>query len=302
MPRQSLIGPWVVWLLSGTAPDVVLVRHHSEFAVASIRTSLPDDGRLKYDGIERPLLVFGLVLTGLNECGSSNVSDGYAASAVPPANAVAHGTLVGVPRVTVSAAGPIGNILGAAAGGGGPISAVAAPSGSWLGRSSLGRPPESRILGPAEKPVPADMMAFKCIVRIPNGNLISVAQKDKVRRVLGQRMLVIGNTRAEVWRTNPRRETYLRQSPTDRPNQRSSVSLSQMPSREAPNRRLHSQSNQLRECLQLIRMQPPHPCPMGLAPAARSSIDAIVRASGIVTHIHSASCDGSASIRLAVAV
>jgi outer membrane lipoprotein SlyB len=140
-------------------------------------------------------LTAGLVVAGLSGCGPSYSPDTYASNAVQQANKVEQGVVVGVRPVGVSASGTVGTASGAAAGGiagaqvgVGPVSAITALSGSLVGG----------FAGSAAEHVTADTDAYEYIVRKPNGDLVSVTQKDRVPLTLGQKVLVIAGNQARV--------------------------------------------------------------------------------------------------------
>ena len=140
-------------------------------------------------------LISALVLVGVAGCGPSYSPDTYASNAAQQANKVEQGVIVGVRNVAVTAAGTVGAVTGAAAGGiagsqvgVGPISAFTSLGGALVGG----------IGGAAVEHVSADTTAFEYIVRKPNGDLVSVTQKDKTPLVLGQKVLVIGGNQARV--------------------------------------------------------------------------------------------------------
>lgn len=136
-----------------------------------------------------------LVLAALSGCGPSYSPDTYATNAAQQANKVEQGIVVGVRTVGISAAGTVGTVTGAAAGGiagsqavAGPISAFTALGGSLVGG----------IAGSTVEHATADTMAFEYIVRKGNGDLVSVTQKDKTPLALGQKVLVIAGNQARV--------------------------------------------------------------------------------------------------------
>jgi outer membrane lipoprotein SlyB len=140
-----------------------------------------------------PIVV--LVLAGMSGCGPTYSPDTYASNAAQQANKVEQGVVVGVRNVAVSAAGTVGTVTGAAAGGiagsqavAGPVSAFTALGGSLVGG----------IAGSTVEHITADTEAFEYIVRKPNGDLVSVTQKDKTPLALGQNVLVIAGTQARV--------------------------------------------------------------------------------------------------------
>lgn len=141
------------------------------------------------------LLISALVLAGVSGCGPSYSPDTYASNAAQQANKVEQGVVVGVRDVAVSASGTVGTVTGAAAGGiagsqaiGGPVSAFTALGGSLVGG----------LTGSAVEHATADTKAFEYIVRKPNGDLVSVTQKDKTPLALGQKVLVIAGVQARV--------------------------------------------------------------------------------------------------------
>jgi len=140
-------------------------------------------------------LISALVLAGVSGCGPTYSPDTYASNAAQQANKVEQGVIVGVRTVGVSAAGTVGTLTGAAAGGiagsqavAGPVSAFTALGGSLVGG----------IAGSTVEHVTSDTTAFEYIVRKPNGDLISVTQKDKTPLVVGQKVLVIAGNQARI--------------------------------------------------------------------------------------------------------
>jgi outer membrane lipoprotein SlyB len=131
----------------------------------------------------------------LTNCGPNYSPDTYATNAVQQANKVDQGMIVGVRRVAISAAGAVGTITGAAAGGIagsqvgiGPMAPFTALGGSLIGG----------IAGSAAEHAANDTDGWEYIVRKPNGDLVSVTQKDEVPLALGQKVLVIAGNQARV--------------------------------------------------------------------------------------------------------
>lgn len=136
-----------------------------------------------------------VVLVALAGCGGNYSPNTYASNAVQQANKADRGIVVGVRQVSVSAAGTIGTVTGAAAGGiagsesiGGPVSAFTALGGTVLGG----------LAGNAAEHVVSDTKAFEYIVRKANGDLVSVTQKDTTPLELGEKVLVISGNQARV--------------------------------------------------------------------------------------------------------
>lgn len=140
-------------------------------------------------------LLAATILVALPSCGPTYSPDTYASNAAQQAAKVDQGVVVGVRTVAVSAAGTVGTVTGAAAGGiagsqiaAGPVNAFTALGGSLVGG----------IAGSTVEHVTADTIAFEYIVRKSNGDLVSVTQKDKTPLALGQNVLVIAGTQARV--------------------------------------------------------------------------------------------------------
>ena len=139
---------------------------------------------------------FLAMLAALSGCGPSYSPDTYASSAVQQANKVERGLIVGVRRVDVSAPGTVGALAGGAAGG-----AVGAQvPGSMLGATfgAIGGTVLGGLVGTTMEHTTADTIAFEYIVRKPNGELVSVTQKDKEPLPLGQHVLVIAGSQARI--------------------------------------------------------------------------------------------------------
>lgn len=141
------------------------------------------------------LPVSAALLAALAACGPSYSPDTYAQTAAQQANKAEQGVIVGVRPVKISAAGTVGTVTGAAAGGiagsqaaSGPVSALTALGGSLVGG----------IAGSAVEHVASDADAFEYIVRKGNGDLVSVTQKDVTPLALGQKVLVIAGNQARV--------------------------------------------------------------------------------------------------------
>ena len=143
----------------------------------------------------RRLFAAAILSATLCACGPSYSPDTYASNDVQQANKVEQGVVVGVRKVGVSAAGTVGTVTGAAAGGiagsqvaAGPVAAFTALGGSLVGG----------IAGSAVEHTTADTAAFEYIVRKANGDLVSVTQTDRTPLAIGQNVLVIAGTQARV--------------------------------------------------------------------------------------------------------
>jgi outer membrane lipoprotein SlyB len=128
-------------------------------------------------------------------CGPDYSPNTYASNAVQQANKVDQGVVAGVREVAVSAAGTTGAIAGGAAGG---IAGAQAGSGTTSAFGALGGALVGGIAGSAAEHVVGDTRAFEYIIRKPNGDLLSVTQKDTDPLAIGQKVLVIAGNQARV--------------------------------------------------------------------------------------------------------
>jgi outer membrane lipoprotein SlyB len=140
-------------------------------------------------------ILAGLLAVLLSGCGPSYSPDTYATNAAQQANKVETGVIVGVRKVRISAQGTVGAVSGAAAGGvvgsqigEGSAGAIGAVSGSLLGG----------LAGVATEHLISDTNGFEYIVRKVNGDMLSVAQKDKKPLTVGQKVLVIAGAQARI--------------------------------------------------------------------------------------------------------
>jgi outer membrane lipoprotein SlyB len=137
-------------------------------------------------------IALGIALAG---CGPDYSPNTYASNAVQQANKVDPGVIVGVREVGVSASGTTGAVAGAAAGG---IAGAQAGTGVQSAFGALGGSLVGGIAGSAAEHVVGDTRAFEYIIRKPNGDLLSVTQKDAEPLTVGQKVLVIAGNQARV--------------------------------------------------------------------------------------------------------
>jgi outer membrane lipoprotein SlyB len=128
-------------------------------------------------------------------CGPNYSPNTYATDAVQQANKVDAGVIVGVRQVDISASGTTGAVVGGAAGG---IAGAQVGSGAQAAFTTLGSTLVGGIAGSATEHVISDTSAFEYIIRQPNGDMLSVTQKDKVPLMVGQKVLVIAGKQARV--------------------------------------------------------------------------------------------------------
>ena len=155
---------------------------------------------LSNDGEFRVMRVFAVVTVmgaafGLTACGPSYSPDTYATNAAQQANKVDAGVIVGVRPVQISAQGTVGGVGGAAAGGaaGSTIGAGTAGTFGAIGGSIIGG-----IAGVTAEHLVGDTNGFEYVVRKPNGDLISVTQKEEKPLHVGQKVLVIAGAQARI--------------------------------------------------------------------------------------------------------
>ena len=141
--------------------------------------------------------IFLLVGTAaaLAGCGSDYSPNTYASGAVQQASKVDKGVIVGVRQVTVSAKGSLGGVTGAATGG---VAGSQVPGGLGSALGAIGGTVIGGIVGTTVEQATADTIAFEYIVQKPNGDLVSVTQKDEKPLPVGQRVLVIAGPQARI--------------------------------------------------------------------------------------------------------
>ncbi|HLG88123.1 MAG TPA: hypothetical protein VKZ79_13110 [Alphaproteobacteria bacterium] len=131
----------------------------------------------------------------LAACGPDYSPNTYSSAAVQHAEKVDQGVVVGVRVVSITADSTIGTATGGAAGGiagsqigQGPISALGAVGGTVAGG----------LVGNAIAHSTDDTFGYEYIVRKPNGDLLSVTQKDLHPLDIGQHVLIIEGPQARI--------------------------------------------------------------------------------------------------------
>ncbi len=136
------------------------------------------------------------VLCALGGCGPDYSPNTYAAAAAQQAAKVERGVIVGFREVAISADGTVGTVTGGAAGG---LVGAQAPGGGFASAiGALGGTVIGGIVGSTVEHATDDSRAFEYIVRQPNGDLVSVTQKDKEPLAIGLTVLVITGKQARV--------------------------------------------------------------------------------------------------------
>jgi outer membrane lipoprotein SlyB len=128
-------------------------------------------------------------------CAPSFSPDTYSANATQQANKVDQGVVVGVRAVQINVDTTLGSATGAAAGGiagsqvgGGAASALGALGGSVAGG----------VVGSVVSHAAGDTDGFEYIVRKPNGDLLSVTQRDPEPLGIGAHVLIIEGPQARI--------------------------------------------------------------------------------------------------------
>lgn len=134
----------------------------------------------------------------LAACGPSYSPNTYSTTAMQQAAKVEQAVVVGVRPVRVSASGTVGAATGVAAGG---VVGAAVP-GTDLGRAltGIGGGLVGGVVGSGAERLGGDAKAFEYILRKPNGDLLSVTQRDTTPLALGDKVLVITGPQARVVR------------------------------------------------------------------------------------------------------
>lgn len=138
------------------------------------------------------------VLFGLAGCSSSTTysPNSYASTAVQQANKVEPAVVVGFRQVTISASGTVGAVTGGAAGG--ILGAQVGPGGINSALGAVGGTAVGTIVGTTIERVTGDTTGWEYIVRKPNGELLSVTQREEKPIAIGQKVLVITGNQARI--------------------------------------------------------------------------------------------------------
>jgi outer membrane lipoprotein SlyB len=120
----------------------------------------------------------------------------YAANAVQQANKVEAGVIVGFRQVAISANGTVGAVTGGAAGG--ILGSQAGGSGISTALAAVGGTAVGSLVGTTVEHASGDTTGWEYIVRKPNGDLLSVTQREPQPLPIGQKVLVITGNQARV--------------------------------------------------------------------------------------------------------
>ncbi|MBP2311417.1 glycine zipper 2TM domain-containing protein [Azospirillum soli] len=138
-----------------------------------------------------------VILAGLAAgCSPSYSPTTYSATAVQQANKVERAEVIGFRQVQISATGTVGAVTGGAAGG-----VLGSQSGQFGINSALGAVGGTAIgslLGTSIEHVTGDTTGWEYIVRKPDGDLLSVTQREEAPIPVGQKVLVITGSQARI--------------------------------------------------------------------------------------------------------
>ena len=144
-------------------------------------------------------LTFGLLagtVAALAGCAPDYSPNTYAANAVQQANKVEPGVVVGYRQVEISASGTVGAVSGGAAGG--ILGSQVDATGIATALSTLGGTIVGGVVGTTIEHAAGDSTGWEYIVRKPNGDLLSVTQREPSPVPIGQKVLVITGNQARV--------------------------------------------------------------------------------------------------------
>lgn len=136
------------------------------------------------------------VIVGLAGCTPNYSPNTYAAGAVQQANKVEPAVVIGFRQVEISANGTVGAVTGGAAGG-----VIGSQSGSLGINAALGAVGGTAIgslIGTSIEHITGDTVGWEYIVRKPDGELLSVAQRETAPIPVGQKVLVITGSQARI--------------------------------------------------------------------------------------------------------
>jgi outer membrane lipoprotein SlyB len=120
----------------------------------------------------------------------------YAGSAVQQANKVEPAIVVGFRQVQISANGTVGAVSGGAAGG--ILGAQADSGGITTALGGVGGAIIGSLVGTGIEHATADTTGWEYIVRKPNGELLSLTQREPTPLPIGQKVLVITGSQARI--------------------------------------------------------------------------------------------------------
>jgi outer membrane lipoprotein SlyB len=174
-----------------------------DYDVASTHKGVPSTGMIEQSimcryfrsgpAIGAAAMLFGVLVTA--GCAPNYSPDTYASAAAQQANKVDQGIIVGVRAVQISADTTLAMATGGAAGGVAG-STIGEGAGSALG--TVGGTVAGGVVGNVIGHAEGDTDGFEYIVKKPNGDLLSVTQKDPAPLGIGAHVLIIEGPQARI--------------------------------------------------------------------------------------------------------
>jgi len=137
-----------------------------------------------------------IALATLLGCAPDYSPNTYSGNAVQQANKVERAVVIGFRQVKISANGTIGAVTGGAAGG--VLGSQVDASGIDSALGTVGGTLVGGIVGTTIEHATADTTGWEYIVRKPDGDLLSVAQREPTPIPLGEKVLVITGNQARI--------------------------------------------------------------------------------------------------------
>jgi outer membrane lipoprotein SlyB len=141
-------------------------------------------------------LGFPLIALFLGACAPTYSPDTYSSNAAQQANKVDQGIVVGVRAVKISADTTVGAGTGGAAGG--IAGSQVGDGGAVTSLGALGGAVAGGMVGAVVTHAAGDTDGFEYIVKKPNGDLLSVTQKDPEPLGIGAHVLIIEGPQARL--------------------------------------------------------------------------------------------------------
>jgi outer membrane lipoprotein SlyB len=162
----------------------------------------------------------------------------YASNAVQQANKVEPAVVIGFRQVEISASGTVGAVTGGAAGG--VLGAQVPGSSISTALGTVGGALVGSIAGTGIEHATADTTGWEYIVRKPNGELLSVTQREPKPLPVGQKVLVITGNQARIIPDNstplpePEKVPEKKPEPEKKPDAAKPPAADSKPASEAP--------------------------------------------------------------------
>src|SRR5579883_1368421 len=142
------------------------------------------------------LCLSAAAVAALFACSPDYSPNTYSSSAVQKANKVEPGVVIGFRQVEISANGTVGAVAGGAAGG--ILGAQADSGGIYSALGGVGGTLVGSVVGTTIEHATGDTTGWEYIVREPNGDLLSVTQREPKPIPIGQKVLVITGNQARI--------------------------------------------------------------------------------------------------------